>query len=203
MTCADVRADLPAYLHGDLDKQAAGRLETHLAACPACRREREAFDQLGRLLDAVPAPAVQVDLPRLYRAAAEWQWRRARRWRRVAAAVGAAAAALLVVAFGLRLEVRADGHQLTLRWGAPPAPAPAPAPPPAVAPEQLQVLSELIHALATDVDARDRRQADELVRLQGRLNDLQRLTARRQAELERALAAVYASSTLARRGENE
>src|SRR5262249_2661640 len=71
------------------------------------------------------------------------------------ALAGVAAVLLLVVA--LRLEVRVEAHQFVVRWGKPPDVAPPPAAvvqtdPKAVreTAEKLQLVNDLIHALAGD-----------------------------------------------------
>jgi hypothetical protein len=213
MNCPEAHDRLAALLYGDLEPTEANPLRAHLANCPACRQEHAALDHLRRALDAVPVPAVQVDHLRLYREAAARQVRAARRWRWAAVACGAAAAALLLLVLGLRLEVRVDAHQLVVRWGAapkkgadtlrPPAPrveAPEPPPSPEVE-ERLRVLSELIHALADDVEARDEYQQERVARLQARLDELQRQGNRRWSEMDRNVAALYAAHFLTKQGE--
>ena len=79
MNCSQTRAHLPEWLSGDLPPDTAAELEGHLAACADCHRESEALKQLRQALDAVPAVTADVDMPRLYRAAAESQERRIRR----------------------------------------------------------------------------------------------------------------------------
>lgn len=208
MNCSDVRAGLPALIHKHLAADEAAHLESHLAGCVDCRRELQALEHVCRLLDAVTAPDVRVDLPRLYQQALELQDRRARRWRRIAFSAGVAAAATLLIAVGLRLEVRVEAHQAVVRWGALPMPeAPAPAPPSggqpaAVTAEEMRLLSSLIHALAADVDVRDRRQQEALARLLARLQDVQRQSNGRIADAERTVAALYTlQMTLAQKGE--
>src|SRR5438067_5047261 len=127
MNCADVRQELPSLVYHDATPEQAERLQAHVAGCRECQREYAALQQMPRLLDLLPAPALSVDLPRLYRGAADRQRRRLRLWRR--AAVAAAAAVLL--AFGLRLDIRLETHQVVVRWGNPapvaeavPSPAP-------------------------------------------------------------------------------
>jgi anti-sigma factor RsiW len=54
------RADLVAFLSGDLDDRAAVGMRDHLAACPACSREleslRSVWQSLGRIPDEIPSP---------------------------------------------------------------------------------------------------------------------------------------------------
>jgi anti-sigma factor RsiW len=200
MNCSDARTRLTPWLHDELDAEDRTRLQEHLAGCAVCRREAESLGHVCRLLDHLPAPVVAVDLPRLYREAAEYDRRRARRWRRTALALLGAAAALLLM-LGSRLQVRVEAHQVTLRWGAPPSgelgsPVPPPVPAagikdtlPAGTEEQMLVVRELIHALATDVDVRDRRRRDEVVQLQ----EVWRRLSSRLTETERHLAAMHAA----------
>ena len=202
MNCTRARAHLAALVYGDLPPAETAAVEKHLAGCAACNRERHALQEVRRLLDTAPVPAVQVDVRRLYQEATARQQRSARRWRRTAVALLAVAAAALVV-LTLRLEVRWEAHQVTLRWGTPevaPAP-PAPLPelpareakrlPPTT--DDVQLLRELIHALAADAETRDQRQYLYLQRLQGRLDALQLDSAQRWKALERDIAALYAS----------
>src|SRR5580704_683973 len=113
MNCTDARSLLPGLLYGDLSAGMAAPLREHVAHCPACRQHLAELDAQRRALDDVPTPDVQIDLAQLYRDAADRQARRLRRWRRTALALGAVAAVLLLI-FGLRLEVRVEAHQVVL-----------------------------------------------------------------------------------------
>jgi hypothetical protein len=209
MNCPEASDRLPALLYGDLQPAEASALQEHLATCAACRRRHAALERVRCALDTVPAPEVQVDVPRLYREAAARQLRRARRWRGAAVAC-AAVAALLLAVLGLRIQVRVEGQQLVVRWGAVPVndavPVPAPAqrvqpPPSPEVEERLCVLSELIHALADEVEARDEQEQQRVARLQARLDELQRQDNRRWNETERNVAALYAAQFIAKKGE--
>jgi len=212
MNCADVRARLPALLYGDLPANEADEVRQHLARCPACQSEQTTLVQVRRLLDAVPAPAVAVDLPRLYREAAERQeGRRLRRWRRIACASVAAAAAVLLTVFLSRLELRLDANQVVLRWGAvppqpevpaPPDPAPRPEPPvlplspPATSADieqQLRLLTELVQTLSEDADLRDGRRRQEIARLREQMQGLQQQLIEQRVATEKDVAALYAA----------
>jgi anti-sigma factor RsiW len=212
MNCADARPRLPALLYGDLEAEAARALRQHLAGCPACREEYAGLQQVRHALDTVPVPPVQVDLPHLYQEAARRQAGRLRAWRRAALACGAAAA-LLLLGFGLRLQVRLEAHQVVLCWGEVPKPAESVVPPPAVPPaadgptlaeveQRLQLTSNLIHALAEDLEARDAQQQDSLKRLQDRVDALQVQGGARWNETRRDIAALYAAQfALPKKGE--
>src|SRR5262245_1668345 len=138
MNCTEVRACLPGLEYGDLPTDEANAVRAHLVHCPDCQAEQVRLTQVRSLLDEAPPLPVRVDLPRLYREAADQQMRRLRRWRRVAIAAVAAAAVIAVGVFLSRIEVRLDGSQLVVRWGAvqvheepaPPPPTPPPAPSP-------------------------------------------------------------------------
>jgi hypothetical protein len=208
MNCTEVRAALPALLYGDLPAERASALRAHVAGCPGCRAEYGALERVKGVLDALPTPAVRVDLPQLYQDAARWQTLRLRRWRRAALVCLGAAAALLLV-LGLKLEVRVEAQQFVVRWGAPPpAPGPAPEPPPAapnpaaapIGAEDVYLVKQLIHALADDSAARDRRHADAILWLQNRLDALQRQSQERWTATERYVSALYTlNANLARK----
>jgi anti-sigma factor RsiW len=196
--CDKIREALPALLYGDLPPAEETAVRQHLTDCPACRAEHAALRQVRGLLDAAPPPAVKVDLPRLYQEAARRQERQLRHWRRLAC-VALAAAAVLLLVFGLKLEVRLEQHQLVLRWGAPP-PVPAPLvvvpqePPPASAAE-VRVVRDLLHLLAADVEERDRQMRQGLADMAGRLDSLQGQTQQRWASAQRDLNGLYALFT--------
>ena len=203
MNCANVRQELPSLVYRDATPEQAERLQAHLAGCWQCQREYAALQQVPRLLDLLPAPTLTVDLSRLYRQAAERQQRRLRLWRR--AALAAAAAVLL--AFGLRLDVRVEAHQLMVRWGSPPdvaeaVPSPvhsvpvpaanaAKAEPGPDVEDQLRIVSELVQMLAKDFDQRDRQRLRELAALRNHLLKLQRLADERWSATERDIAGTY------------
>ena len=209
MNCADVRDGLPAFLYGDLVAEARVPIQEHLTTCDACRRELAALRQLRQVLNRIPVPKVDVDLPLLYHQAAAQQERRMRRWRRLAGGLVALAAGLGFIAFGLHLELRLEAHQVVLRWGTPP-PSPEPVsratgaqaalasarPVSSPTEEQLQLLGDLVRALAEDVALRDQRQQQQLASVQLRLQEWQRLTAQRWRAAEQDLAALYAAHLL-------
>ena len=74
MTCTECRDLLPLHLYGDLSDIA---LTEHLATCAACRAELAALGRTRAALDAVPVPAVSVDLNRIFQFDAERQRRAA------------------------------------------------------------------------------------------------------------------------------
>jgi hypothetical protein len=208
MDCTWTRDRLPPLLYGDLPSGEAAAVERHLANCLACRQECAALKDVRRLLDAVPAPAIQLDLPRLYRQAALRQERKLGRWRRAGVALLAVAAMLLMV-LALKLEVRLEGHQAVFRWGSPPV-APAPvepspplvqkeAPPTVVTAEEVQLMKELIRALAADVAYRDDRQQLALTQLRGRLDALQRQAQQRWDATAEEVGALYTAQFGSRR----
>jgi hypothetical protein len=198
MICADCRDLLPLHLYGDLSDADRAAVAAHVASCGACRAELDALAATRAALDAMPAPAVAVDLNRIYRFEAERQQRAARRWR-VAALVGIAAAVLVLA---MRLDIRADARQLTVRWG---RPEPVPAPPEQVVivrtetvsspdlDERLNVLTALIHALAANVETGDRERVAELVRLRGELANMRQQGDQRWTETGRSVSALYAA----------
>ena len=171
------------------------------------------FPDLRKLLDAVPgADPRPVDLAALYRAAAERQARSARRWKRLALAGVALAAGVLLVALLPRLEFRASGHELAVRWGTPPEPPPpAPPPEPTRDPRIEQLLGEqsrqlaairatnskhadlqdLLLTLAADVTDRDKAQQAKIAALTKKLTAFEAATARQFADAEKTNTALY------------
>jgi hypothetical protein len=179
MNCEQARALLPELAYGDAAQPEA---VAHVRECGRCAAELRELEAVRRVLDAAPTPAARVDLPALYRDAAARERQRTRRWRRGALVAGAVAAGLLLL-FALRLELRWHDRELVIGWG-PPASVREKAPreeiierptvPGHVAME-LQVLRDLIHAIAADVGQRDRAQREALT-AQG-----EALTAQREA----------------------
>jgi hypothetical protein len=193
---------LHSFLYGDLASGKAAQVEKHCASCTECRKELARLQRLRQALDTIPAPAVRVDLPRLYAEAARIQQQQVRRWRR-AAVVLLGAAAVLLLAVSLKLELRMEAHQLVVRWGTAPAPVvSAPQPPDAkervtastISSEELQRMNDLIHALAAAGDTRDRRWQQEASALQARLAFLQE----RSQERDRVVAAMYSAQFIPR-----
>jgi hypothetical protein len=199
MNCADVRHRLADLLYGDLPPAEAALVEAHRASCLTCQKEYAALTHVRRSLDTLPAPAPRVDLSLLYTEAARRQERQVRRWRRATLAL-VAAAAVLLLALGLKLEIRLEASQLTVRWGAPPQTIrQEPQPPlevakniepqttPVISAEEIQRMNNLIHALAADVDSRDRRSQQEIAALQMHLDALQT----RSLQRDRMMTAFY------------
>jgi anti-sigma factor RsiW len=200
VNCDQIRLRMLELVSGDLPAVTADDVRSHLAECPTCRQEEEQWKRLFDQLNELPVPAMAIDFPRLYREVAEAEQRRSRRWRRAAFACMAAAAALLLLSVLPRLEVRADGNQLTLRWGAAPlaekrstqiSSRPTAAGPVREVQDQLQVISQIVRALARDIESRDQNQQIELARVAGRLDDLRRDVARHWAATERDVSALY------------
>lgn len=204
MNCADIRAHLAAFVYGDLPATEAAAVERHLADCPSCRTERSQLERMRRALDAVPAPSVQVDTNTLYERLARRQAAGARRWRRAALAIAAVAAAVLIAVTALRLDVRVHKDELVIRWGETGAiDAPAvqrlvdhvPQDTRALAGlrDEVHTLAELVQAIATDVDTRDRSRQRDVAALQARIESMQQELARTQSATERDVAALYAA----------
>jgi anti-sigma factor RsiW len=202
MNCSYVREYLLALLYGDLDATTTSAVRSHLASCHACLRELAGLEQVRGALDSIPAPSVQVDLPRLFEQAAARQARQARHWRRATVAVCGVAAALLVVVL-LGLEVRVEAHQLVVRWGHAQAEENAPQPRPVerilvpqdsaalgALEDRVQVLDELLHAVITDISDRDKRQQQRLASLQEYLEQVRMQNGRRLSETERNVAVM-------------
>jgi hypothetical protein len=193
MNCTEARNELIELLGSTLPEERRQQLETHLIACSSCRAERASLQEARALLEAAPAPAVQVDLTALFREAARREQKRLRRWRGAALACGGGLAALLALTLGLNLEVRLERHQLVLRWGpAPDEPSvrtevlvtPQRERPSAAELEQrLHTLDRLVQELAGNVQSLEVEQGQELARLRAGLEEL-----RQQVILQREMA---------------
>jgi anti-sigma-K factor RskA len=57
MKCAQIHANLVAYLLGGLKPEEAAEIRRHLAYCPDCQRELEELRKVDRALEAAPPPA--------------------------------------------------------------------------------------------------------------------------------------------------
>jgi len=127
-SCTHVRADLSAYLDGDLDSSAADATSAHLAGCAACRSElalqRLALGALRGLPD-LPPPAGILSGVRARLHPEPW-YRRLPAGRRWLFGVPVGALATLLVVVGLSLfQARSPGLQeMTGRSPLPPAPPP-------------------------------------------------------------------------------
>jgi hypothetical protein len=200
MNCAQIRDRLLAWRYNELPGAEQTAVEVHLRGCAGCREQSIAWDELRGKLDAFRAPAVDVDVGRLYQEAFHRQERRLRRWRRMAVAVSAAAA-MVLIALGLRLEIQVGASQVVFRWGSAPKSAlgtsAASSAPHGVAspidPEEFQLVKDLIRVLAQDVQSRDREHREQLLRLQARIEAFLDTAYDRSTSMERDVAALYAA----------
>ena len=202
MHCTQIRERLLAWQYGDLSPVEQAEVTRHLATCAACREESSAWQEFRGQLGAFTGPAVQVNLSGVYQAAVQRHEQRVGRWRRSAIAI-AAVAAVVLIAVGLKLEVRVDASQVVVRWGAPAEILPSMSEPPGpvviqtqpVAPqvtgEDLALVKNLIRALAQDVRTRDRQQQEALLQMQSRFETLLGRTTEYVAANERDKAALY------------
>jgi anti-sigma factor RsiW len=209
MNCSEVRASLPLLLYDDLSPAEKALVEKHLADCPGCQREYRALQGVRQTLGLAAAPGVEIDLPQLYRRAAERQERRLRRWRRLALAAASVAALVGLLILGPHLEARFEAHQLVLRWGsaqeaATLVPARASEKTAALADlssnaaaqgaeEQLRLLSDLIRALADNVQSVENRERHNSAELLARLLAMQQQSTQRWTALERNVDSLYQS----------
>ena len=61
MTCNEVRENLVAYIHGELDRKIVMEIHHHLSACEACVQEEIELRQTNRLLDQFQFEALPED----------------------------------------------------------------------------------------------------------------------------------------------
>lgn len=124
MNCQQLNERLIEFLVGRLESSTKGKVETHLAACAACRQRAAEFRALSRVLEewqpTEPSPAFDVALAERIESAAASSWRWWPAWMRPAYV---AVLALLLVAAGI---------VIWMQQGSAPAPSPvavqAPAP---------------------------------------------------------------------------
>jgi hypothetical protein len=107
MACRERQSALQEYLAGELAPHDARELEAHLARCPACERDLEAYGLLGRALQRMPEPPVPETLHAELMAAlrpkvVRWHVERESRLHTVLWRAGAIA---LTAAFGVSLSV--------------------------------------------------------------------------------------------------
>ena len=195
MNCEQVRALLPEHLYADVPPAEQDDLRKHLAQCPNCAEVWRGLQGVRQMLDAAPAPAVQIDLPLLYQQARELDQRHTRRWRRLAWAASAAAVILLILT-ALRFEVRWHEREIVFGWGMPPPPPPAlrvPEDPaiPAALLADLQLMKDLIHSIAADMDERDQEYAAALSDLETRLDAVKTTSNRRWWATQNDVRALY------------
>jgi hypothetical protein len=205
MKCEHAQPRIPLALYGDLPPAELAELQKHLAECSACAREYQSLESLRQTLDAAP-PRVEayVDVQRILQESAFRQRRQAKRWRLAAASFGAVAAGLLLFVI-FQVEIRVGGGQFVIRWGPPPeAPQPeipqpkiitvmAPAKDSAELEERIRVVSELVRALATDIDSRDQHVRTEINTLAARLEILRAQSDTRFVEAKKDFNALYSA----------
>ena len=108
MKCPEIE-QLAALQTGALDAAHAERINTHVSACEACRRELAALETVVRTVSSLPAPAMPPDLWQGVAARIAVQPRRQSAWWR--ALTGAGVVATLLV-----------GSALSYRWVSPTLP---------------------------------------------------------------------------------
>ena len=190
MTCDIVRNLLPLFIYDELAPTETAAVAAHLADCPHCQADHSGLIQTRAALDAGPVPVVAIDAARLIRSESDRQITRLRRWRGAALAAGALAAALLIV-FALRIQVHAGDGQLVIAWGNHQSVKPVILAPNPEFDERLQLVQDLVRAVATDVNSRDAEQHAAFVRLHAEVNGIQQFTVQRWNEAERDLATLY------------
>jgi anti-sigma factor RsiW len=195
MNCPQIREQLPLFVYGDLPATEAVEIERHLTECTACQNQDAALRQVRVALESTPAPEVFVNSGQIFLTAAERPVHR--RWLRSAFTCGLAASLVVLAIFNV--ELRADGHQLVIRWGRlPEAKVAVDRGQPATTAlaaleERVRILQDLTHALARDVDFRDRARNDEWIRTKSQLDSLTRLTGQQLVDAQRDVDALYAA----------
>lgn len=192
MNCNQVRELLPELAYDDLSPGEMEQVKEHLRRCQTCTGEQATLQEIHRMLGGISPPPVNVNVPLLFRQARDIQDRKTRRWRRAALALAGLAASVLVVLI-LRLEFQVGRNQVVIAWGSKTSTAdvlidpksetqamPGPQPSSLAASEaELQPLRGLIYELAANLeqvsqesDLRDRRQQQNLNRMQEQVTQL-------------------------------
>lgn len=206
MNCTKFQKQLSEYITGELPERDAKVISQHIEKCAGCRREHHTLQRvLGALDETPPAERVNVDYSKLYQQAAFENQRQLRRWRRIGIGVTAAAAVLLVFV-GLKLHVQIDRHQFVLRWSEPPVdrqsqPQQQVNPPVvndqpevsklAVTAEDFELMKQLVHALAADIDRVDDKYQEQLIDLSSKYSSLESLTKERWTAAQRQFYVLY------------
>lgn len=113
MKCSEVSSSLAEYLYNELDRAQRAPIHDHLAECAECSESLQQMGVAKAWLDtAEEPPATASVVPVFVRQASELQ-RRAKLWRRSAAACAALAATLLLLITwdGGNLVVRLRGQE--------------------------------------------------------------------------------------------
>jgi hypothetical protein len=128
MCCDNNSERLIELSYGELSRDDAEELESHLAACEACRREWEAIRQNGELLDLANRKHMRdvpsLDPADLFAAQQRSGARQLQRWKHLALAATAAAMLLAVTSAAIR-RIEIDSTHVTIRWQESPAPPPS------------------------------------------------------------------------------
>jgi putative zinc finger protein len=191
MNCNQVRQLLPEFTYEDLAPGEMEQVKEHLMQCQTCKGDQGLLQELGQMLNSVSAPSVHVNVPLLFRQANDVHCRQMRQWRRAALAMSGLAAAVLVVLV-FRLELRVSVNQMVIGWGSKSStaeitrdpkselqPMSVPSSDVVASEAELQPLRALIYEMAANIERvsqdgelRDRRQQQNLARLQDQLTQL-------------------------------
>jgi hypothetical protein len=199
-----MRERLAEWVYGDVPDEEAAGFEEHLSECPACRDERAALAHMRQALDAAKAPSPEIRFAKLYGAADERRRRSVRRWRQAALGLAGALAASLLLVVLSNLDVRWEAGELSVRWRSDIATRKEQPPRPSVDETELvkgqmqnfaarlEILSDLVCALATDVADRDRERIASVGVLRQQLDALRESAVRAWADNRRDIEALYA-----------
>jgi anti-sigma factor (TIGR02949 family) len=110
MSCDQIRAQLDAFVEGEVTRPDRVAVTTHLATCESCRQQADAAEQMAGLLYQLPRQPAPDGLPDRILAAVEAQRRPAPAWspRTVMIAAGSLVAGLIAVWLAFETVVAAQ-----------------------------------------------------------------------------------------------
>ena len=191
MNCDQAWPMLPLRAYGDATPDEAA-LAAHLAGCAACRADLESLSRTHTVLDSLPVPDVCVDVAAIVQGSVTRQAIALRRWKRMAGVAAALAAGFLLVLLA-RPEIRMGDGALVVRWQ-PAAEIPAIPSAPASDPEQirrLDLLAQLVRAMAEDAETHDRDRTQQIESLRLRLDLVQTQGDGRWQDIQRDMGVLY------------
>ncbi len=191
MNCDRARPLLPLFVYGDLSADESAAVAEHAASCAECRGSVEALGSTRAAFDSLPMPEAVVNPADIVRSIGVADARSARRWRRVAIGATALAAGVSFLLL-VRPTIRIGDGAFVVRWSEPPARVePSPSRVDDALVERVELLGQLVRALADESEGRDRDRKSEIALLKARLELLNVQIDARYQETRRDVGVLY------------